>query len=256
MVSGLPDVLVFSGTGKEVVRLHKLIPVLDTPAPEVSVVATVFEVDTDGADSSGVNLAFSLLGGKFTGGLPAVAGGAPVLALTSKLFTAALSLLSSDSRFHQVSNATLRVKSGESARMAVGSDVPILAASSVTGSGIATQSVDYRSVGVILTLRPLVLEQAVELTISQELSSAANTVSGVNGTPTISHRQVSTVVSARSGDVVVLGGLTDRQKVGQGSGLFFVPRSLWSNSTDSRSSEIVLLLRVQAVSGGGVPVLL
>jgi hypothetical protein len=244
-VSGSPDVLVFSGSRRDVDRIRVLIPSFDVVAREVSVVATVFEVDVRGSDSSGVSLAFSLLGGRLGGAVSGAGAGVPLLSLSSAAFSAALSVLASDSRFRQLSNATLRVKSGEVARMSVGSDVPILTESSVTGTGIATQSVTYRSAGIGLELRALVLEKVVELQVTQDLSSAVVTVSGVNGTPTFNRRHVSTVVNGRSGDVIVLGGLTDRQESGQRSGVPFLPRWLGSNSTDRSGSEVVLLLRVQ-----------
>jgi len=56
---------------------------------------------------------------------------------------AVFSALSTDSRFKSISNPSLRVKSGSSARFSVGSDVPVLGAVQFDKAGNPIQSVEY-----------------------------------------------------------------------------------------------------------------
>lgn len=247
-VTGLPDVLLFVGPKDEVERVKSLLPVLDVPAGEVLVYATVYEVDRNESDSSAVDLALSILGGRFGVAVGTVATGS-TFNVSLPIFQAGLNALSQDGRFHQVSTSTLRVRSGESARVVVGSDVPILGGVVLAGNGVTSQSVQYQSSGVILNLSALVLRNTVQLSIGQELSGFVATDTGVNSSPTLQKRAVTTSVDARSGEVLVLGGLNDSQLSGSKSGPFFLPAFLRRSSAASKNVEVVVVLRVEVVGG-------
>ena len=70
---------------------------------------------------------------------------------------------------------------------------------------------DYRSSGVILDLRPVVRDQGIDLTVFQQISSFAATTTGVNTSPTLQKREITTTVGVRDGEMVVLGGLSDER---------------------------------------------
>jgi general secretion pathway protein D len=235
------DVLVFEGTEAEVSKLEDLIGELDRPAREVVVKAYVFEVGSSASDGSAVSLAVNLLGGRFT----ASAGSAPlpnVAAVHVAGIDAAYSVLQSDSRFKVLSSPTLRIRSGEHGKLSVGSEVPVLGAVSISSTGQPVQSVDYRSSGVILDVRAEVLQDAVYLVVQQQVSTFVPTTTGVNASPTLLKRDLTTSLGLKSGQVAVLGGLDQVRDSDAHSGMPSFLAFLSSRSSDQSRSELILLL--------------
>lgn len=159
----------------------------------------------------------------------------------------AVSKLASDSRFKLVSSPTLRVTSGESARVMVGQDVPVLGALTVTASGAPVQSVNYQSSGVSLNISPVVLGGVIRVTLKQEISDFANTTTGVNSSPTLLTRSVSSVVGLHAGEVVFLGGLDQSDDTDTKSRSPWLPRLFDSSSGVGNKTELVVMLEVDAL---------
>ncbi len=240
------DVLVFEGREAEVSKTEKLIAELDRPAREVVVRAYVFEVGSAASEGSAVSLALNLLRGK-------VAGAAQTATLPYSVgirvggIEAAYSVLQSDSRFRVVSSPTLRIRSGEHGKLSVGSEVPVLGAVSLSSSGQPAQSVEYRSSGVILDLRAEVLQEAIYLVVQQQVSSFVATTTGVNSSPTLLKRDLTTNLGLKSGEVVVIGGLDEFRGAEARSGLPGILSFLGERSREASRSELILLLEASAV---------
>jgi type II secretory pathway component GspD/PulD (secretin) len=170
-----------------------------------------------------------------------------VVRLVKGGFDVAVSKLASDSRFNLVSSPSLRVSSGESARVVVGQDVPVLGAMTVPVNGAPVQSVNYQSSGVMLDITPVALEEMVKLTLRQEISDFAQTSTGVNSSPTLLKRAVSSVVSLQSGEVVFIGGLDETNQTGSRSGLSWLPGWMWSKDSVQKKTELVVMLQVDVL---------
>ena len=240
------DVLVFEGVDAEVSKVEKLISELDQPAREVVVRAYVFEVGSTASHGSAVSLALNLLGGRLTGSTPA-ANLAYSVGLRVGGIEAAYSVLNSDSRFKVLSSPTLRLRSGEHGKLSVGSEVPVLGAVSLSSTGQPVQSVEYRSSGVILDLRAEVLEEAIYLMLQQQVSSFVATTTGVNASPTLLKRDLTTNFGLKSGEVAVIGGLEEFRGSDARSGLPGFLSFLSSRSRDESRSELILLLEASVV---------
>jgi general secretion pathway protein D len=245
MIDQDSDTLIFQGAAVEIAKLKKLLLQVDTASGEVAIKAVVYEVSTGNTEGTAFSMALNLLGGKL-----GVSVGADAATLNNALtfkaanFEMALSALAGDSRFKVVSTPRVRVKSGGLARLTVGQDVPTLG--SVTypqGGGNAVQAVEYRSSGVILNIAPIVRGATVDMTVDQQISDFAKTESGVNNSPTLTKRALSTTVSAADGELIVLGGLTTDKDSEGSSGLSFLPNFLHSNSQSSNRTEVLLLLQ-------------
>jgi general secretion pathway protein D len=243
------DVLVFSGSDDEVGRLKRMLAQVDTPIGDVLVSAVVFEVTTSHSDATAFSLALSLLGGRFGVGLGSgVTTLANALTVKSTSIDAAFSALAGDSRFKAISTPTVRVRSGTEARLMVGQDVPTLGAVTYPqAGGAAVQSIEYRSSGVIFGLTPTVRDGAIDVVIDQQISDFAKTETGVDGSPTLTKRSLSTSTTLSDGEVVLLGGLTTRRLQDQAAGLSFLPRFLRSSSASDDQTEILLLMQVSRV---------
>ena len=247
IASGSLDVLLFQGPAVEVATVRGLVSALDVAPGEVIIRASVFEVETKKSESSAVELALNVLGGRITGSYGAV-GPAALLRVAVGGFSAAMAALSSDSRFKLVSSPSLRATSGESARVSVGSDVPVLGAVTVpAGGGAPIQSVNYQSSGVMLDIHPVVLVDSVLVTLTQQISNFTSTDTGVNGSPTLLKRELASKVAVKSGELVLLGGLEETSATVVGSGLPFLPRWLRSQSSDESRIDLIVMLQVDVL---------
>ncbi len=247
------DTLIFQGSEVEVANLKRLLAQVDLPVGEVFVRAVLFEVSTGREDASGFSLALSLLGGKLGVSVGSSPSQANAVTFKSGTIDAAFGLLASDSRFKTLSSPRLRVKSGTSARLMVGQDVPTLGSVSYPqGGGAPVQSVEYRSAGVIFSLSPTVRDSLIDLLVDQQISDFAKTETGVNNSPTLSKRALSTTVSLSDGELVLLGGLTSQKFVESSSGLSWLPKALRSSGQSQSQTEVLLLLQVERVQADSV----
>jgi general secretion pathway protein D len=240
------DVLIFSSERKEILALTKLLEQVDTPTGEVLARAVLYEVTTGSDSGSAFHLAANILSnrlqislGSDTGNL----GGS--LRIKSGSLDAVLAALSADSHFKVVSSPSLRVHSGATARFTAGQDVPILGAVTYAGNaGQPVQSVEYKPSGVIFELTPQVRESVVDVQLLQQVSSFALTTTGVNNSPTLIKRELKTGVSVASGDVILLGGMTESKDTNTASGLPFLPSWAKSKGYSNGNTEILLVLQV------------
>lgn len=259
MIDRKSDTLVFSGTDKEIEKLKKLLAEVDTSSGEVLVRGLLYEVNTGNQQGTGIQLAASLLSGAlmtgFGGPIAPVAStvmnsylhykGSPVAGVS---VDAVMQALSTDTRFKVVSSPSLRVLSGSTAHITIGQDVPILGALSFPqGAGQAVQSVQYRSAGVLFDLTPSVRESVIDLKINQQVSSFVQTNTGVNNSPTLTKREISTNVSTNTGDVIILGGLNETKSTETDAGFSFIPDWFFSHTEDKSESEIILILQITKV---------
>lgn len=240
------DSFIFQGTEKEIERLQKLLVQLDTPTPEVVVKGMVYEVTTSNKQGSAFNLALQLMSGKIGLNFGSVITGDSISFKTGSV-EAVFSALSGDSRFKSISNPSLRVQSGSSARFSVGSDVPVLGAVQLDAKGNPVQSVEYKPSGVIFSITPQIRDAVIDLSINQQLSSFVPTVTGVNNSPTLIKREISTNVGAVDGDVIILGGLDEQKDSADKKGFSFLPDWSQSQGGEISNTQILLVLQVQKI---------
>jgi type II secretory pathway component GspD/PulD (secretin) len=242
------DSFVYYGGVETIAKLRDILPTLDTPAGEVDVRATVYEVTSGRQDGSALQLAAKLVQSRFGASVdwtPASRGGGSVT-INGADFSAVASVLSSDNSFRTVSSPAVRAKSGSQTEFTSGEQVPVLGNVSYAGaSGQPVQAVEYKDSGVIFKVRPEVREGGIDLRIEQELSSFVNTTTGVNTSPTLIKRSLKSELSAQSGQVIVLGGLAQTKSGGTRRGILGIP--LETAEEDSRV-EVLLVLQVERVT--------
>ena len=247
-IGGVQDVhqdsFIFRGTVADILRLEKLLEEVDTPIGEVLVKAVVYEVRHARADASAVTIAASVLSGKLGVQLGGVVLPNAVTIAVAGIQTV-ISALSTDNRFKVVSAPSVRVQSGKSARFTVGNETPILGAVTFNPNGQAIQSVEYRPSGVIFDLRPQVRDQVIDLQVFQQMSSFQATTTGVNNSPTLLKRELTTQLAARPGETILIGGLEDSRTSGDESQLPFLPHWLGSRGDQSERTEVLLVLDVR-----------
>lgn len=237
------DSFVFQGTKKEIAMLEKLLEQLDTPVGELLVKGVVYEVAIGARETNAIRL-FADVVGNSIGVAFGVVSGNSLTVRTGNLDTV-LSALSTDSRFKTITTPSLRVKSGGDARFSVGSDVPVLGSVQLDKNGNPVQSVEYKPSGTIFAVKPTVHANTIDLHVFQQLSTFVQTTTGVNNSPTLNKREITTQITAKDGDLIVLGGLDEDKSGNDSSGISFLPDWMRSKGSETTKTQILLILQVQ-----------
>ena len=214
----------------------------------VDVRAVVVEVALTDDTSFDVGVLLSMLGGRLSISLNALAVPLNVARLQVGGLNALLGAMAGDSRFKFRSQPSLRLTDGSSGKLQVGTDTPVRGQISTNKDGTVLQSIEYRSSGLVLNVLPRVLADRVQAQITQEILSFARTVTSGIDSPTLNKRSISANVDVESGEVVVLAGLEEETQTVTKSGLPFF-RGLSSNSS-SGTTHLVVLLEFTRIAEG------
>jgi len=241
---GEVDQIAFTVPAKDAGKLRKLLEDLDTPTGEVLLKAAVYEVGTTKQDGSAIKLALSL--SNIEGVIGSTLSGDVSLKLKIGGLDGFISALDRDSRFKSLSRPQLRVRNGATARFSVGQDVPVLGSQQLDRNGNPIQSIDYKASGIILTARPEIREEVIELELTQELSNFTVTNTGVNNSPTLIKRSVNTRLGIVPGEIVILAGLQDDKQDGQETRL---PVLGWllGEQQQHQQNEILVILEASKI---------
>ena len=222
------NMLLFRGSGKEWAEVKSTIEKLDKPVPSVLIEVLIAEVTLVDQEKTGIEFLLRGSVGDYglattLGGLGLGGSGVSVTLDNAGETRALLNLFYRDDRVVIRSRPRLLVKSGETASIDVGNEIPVITRISDddrlgTNSVNVLQDVTYRKTGVQLEIKPIVQANGlVDLQISQQMSEARPTAAtSLAGTPTILNRQISTNLTIRDGGSLLLGGLiSDSQSTGQ-----------------------------------------
>ncbi len=215
------NAIVFKGSGQQWLELLPVIRDMDQPAPSVLVEVLIAEVTLNDQEATGIewlaNGSVDIDGRTYTSNYGTVSG----LSLGSAGFNftldsagqtrAALNVFYENERAEIRSRPRLMVKSGQTASINVGSEIPTVSSesrSTADPDAPLVSNVQYRTTGLSLTISPIVHSSGyIDIEIEQELSeSRLTTTSGIDS-PTIFNREISTVVTLKDGGSILLGGL-------------------------------------------------
>lgn len=229
-VDPVRNVVVFQGEAQRWRAIQGVLARLDQPARQVVIEVTIAEVTLTDEFEHGVEWALRNIGvGNFEGPISfggnadntSNTGGVTWSPISSSgQVRAVVNLFASDSRVSILSTPRLMVKSGESASIDVGTEVPIITSQatapdlpSTGGSSSILQQVQYRKTGVLLEIDAVVHSgQRVDLKVAQEVSEATQTNTSEISSPSIFSRRVETSLSLSDGESMLLGGLISSSK--------------------------------------------
>lgn len=263
VVNNATNTLIFQSTPDEYTQMLGILKELDQPAKSALIEVTVAEVSVGDKNQFGIEWGLNpinshngtIIGGT-QGGVGVGTGGLTLNFLNSVgQIKATLNALANNNRANIISTPRIMARNGETATIEVGSEVPIItsqqsnANTSIAGSTGILQTVQYRTTGVILKVKPVIhAGNRVELEVSQEVSAAASTTTGVNTSPTFSKRRVETKLSIRDGATVLLGGLMSSNSSDNDTGVPYlkdipVVGSLFkSNNRSNDKTELIVLI--------------
>lgn len=226
VVNEARNMLLFKGSPSEWQRLLPLVRELDVAPDQVLVEVVVAEVTLADKFSFGIEWALneiSAAGAKgavsnmFGDGNPGSGLDAGGLLWTSISGTGntriALNAFASSSQVNILQTPRILVRSGESATVNVGTEVPIVTRQStgsdtVDGNSSILQEIQFRKTGVQLSVLPRVFSDGrIDLEIQQEVSQAQPNETSKIDSPMILTRSVDTRLSLQDGSSVLLGGL-------------------------------------------------
>ena len=240
------DVVYIRASAKEIEDYTRAIAILDTPEDQVDIAAVVYEFVTTEGSSTAIGAVINFAKGKITGQFGAVQAVGDFLRFDTANLQALFSMIEQDKRFQLISSPNIRVKSGASSLISVGARVPTLGSTTQT-SGTVTQSVQYQQTGIVLDVQPTIFRDVIDIKIKQSVSEAVGTDTGVNSSPTLTTREVSTNVTMQDGEAVVLGGLTSTKDNATKTGLSFLPKWARTKSDSKDRTELLIFLRVGKV---------
>lgn len=239
------DRVIFKGTESEIKDLRRLLAVLDVPTPSIELQVFLIEYSKSKNHKTGFSALVDKLG-PFSLAMGALPGAGDVLRFASGSIQLAISALKSDNEFSIYTSPRLLLVDGKKSRLVVGQDVPVLTSTTSTVQGI-TQSIEYRSSGVIMEALANILDDAIEVDTSIEVSSFAETTTGVSSSPTLTKRSLQSSTILSDGTAVLFGGLRSASQNEGSSGLSFLPKLLRQNNSANDDSELFVLMSAKRI---------
>ena len=264
MVDEQRNALIFVGSAEEYAQFRSLVQQMDRAPLEVMIEATIAEVTL--RDSENLGLVFDFDSERTPSPNQTVVqsddGGVFFSLVRSRAqILARVNALASTNRLQVLSSPRLVTSSGKPAAISVGTQVPIItaqetASGQVGGNTSILQSIQYRDTGVILNVSPVInSNRRVELTVSQQVSSAqANNLSGVQS-PLIINRSLQTTLSLNDGETVLLGGMIQENFSKGDSGIPylkdipFLGNLFKSGSQSIDRTELIVLITPYIIDG-------
>ncbi|WP_165576477.1 type II secretion system secretin GspD [Pectobacterium brasiliense] len=163
-----------------------------------------------------------------------------------------LTALSKNSKNDILATPSIVTLDNMEATFNVGQEVPVLAGSQTTSGDNVFQTVERKTVGIKLKVKPQINEgDSVLLEIEQEVSSVADAASSSSTDlgATFNTRTVNNAVLVSSGDTVVVGGLLDKStnesasKVPLLGDIPVLGHLFRSNSTETKKRNLMLFIR-------------
>ncbi len=210
-------------------RTMELIQGLDRPEPQVMISVLIAEVSLTnnvdlGVEIAGQDLSFSknaVVGpnGIIQGSNYDVVGGTSLGAagplgfsftVTGEDFNFLFHALQTDSRIEVLSRPVLMVRNGEEGNITIADKVPVVTSSQVSDTGSVNVTPGREDVGIVLTATPRISPDGyVTIEMKQEISNIGGEIQLTSdfSQPIFSTREVTTNVTVRDGETVVIGGL-------------------------------------------------
>ena len=226
------NLILFRGSGRDWAEILEVIQVLDKPVPSVLVEVVMAEVTLSDVENSGFDFLLRTALDRYgvtagtRGTLGVQSSGLSATFRSGSETRAMLGLFYEDTRVVIRSRPRILVRSGQTASIEVGNEIPLI--TQTADSGTQTEGdtnflrqVSYRKTGVQMDITPIVQASGrVDLEISQSLSEARPTAAtSLDGSPTILNRSITTSLTLRDGGALLMGGLISGTRSGGDTGV-------------------------------------
>ena len=225
------NALLISASPRDYDLVRQVLQGIDVPPLQVLIEVTVAEVTLNDQLNYGVEYYINAgnTNALLTTGVnpfaitPSVPGFAFSWVTGSHQPRAILDALSKVTETKVISTPRLLVLSNQTARLQVGDVVPIItqsATSTVTSNPLVLNNVTYKETGVVLEVTPRVNSGGVvTMDVNQSVSTVVPTTTSTIDSPTIQQRRLTSTISVKSSETVLLGGMIQQQNSRNSSGI-------------------------------------
>ena len=257
--------LLISANARDYELIRQVLAGIDVPPLQVLIEVTVAEVVLN--DNLNYGVEYFINSGKTnalltTSNVAAIAPAVPGFNLSwvagNFAPKAILDLLSQVTQTKVISTPRLLVLSNETARLQVGDVVPIItqsATSTVTNNPSIVNNVTYKETGVVLEVTPRVNAGGfVTMDVNQSVSSVVNTTTSSIDSPTFQQRRLTSTVSVKSGQTILLGGLIQQNDSRQSQGIPIlhdlpgIGPLFGSHTNGAGRTELIMLMTPHVIS--------
>jgi len=204
---------VYRGVKDDVQRTTRLFQALDGVSrnkknTQVVIKAVVSSLTDAAYKELGVNLGYMTGDIDFSvGGLAKIYDPTVLLSLIGSTVTGSIAASEADGQNFIITEPSLMVLSGQEAEILVGQEIPVKVSESVDDTGSVTDTkIERMSVGVKLTVLPVVEDGVIRLELTQEISSIDENTTDTVDIVTNSER-LKTSLCLSNGQTLVIGGL-------------------------------------------------
>jgi general secretion pathway protein D len=258
------NALLISATPRDYALIRQVLEGIDTPPLQVLIEVTVAEIVLNdnlrygveyflnSRGNSGGNLSTLLTTGTTAAIAPTVPGFSLAFTGANLQPRVILDALSALTQTKVISTPRLMVLDDQTARLQVGDVVPIItqsAASTVSTSPLVLSNVEYKETGVVLEVTPRVNASGnVTLEVKQSVSSVVPTTTSTINSPTFSQRRLTSTISVKSGNSILLGGLIQNEDDRSRSGIPFLSdipvlgALFGSRNNTARRTELIMFM--------------
>ncbi len=271
IADAITNSLIIQATPQEWGEIERTLQQLDILPRQVLIDAQIYAVTL--SDSLALSLSAVLQNRALvpnpltTASFIGTAGGPPALSAQTFAFVghtrellAFLNASENRSRVRTLSAPSVLVKDNMTADFTVGSEVPIPTSSAVAsgvqanGNSVFTQTIAFRSVGVLMRVRPQINDGgSLTLEVSQEVSDAQPNTTSTIAAPVIGKSAVNSTIVVQDNETIAIGGFIRENKELDRSRIPLLGRIpgvgvLFGNTSNSSSrSELIVLITPHVV---------
>jgi type II secretory pathway component GspD/PulD (secretin) len=244
MIDKTQEVLTFKYENEK--SKNKILDILkqaDTQESNLVAITHVYEVTYTDQDGSAMGLMLNLANNKLKLNLGSTNSLQDFVSFSSSTLNLFLSSVNTNNNIRMISNPVLRIKNGKESKFIVGSSVPTLGNVTLTSGGASQQSVNYVDTGLTFKITPTITKDSISIDLQEEISDAVKTETGVNNSPTLTKRNLSSSFTLKKNEVVMLSALTQDKNTKTTSRPFLFP--FFDQKIDSKSkTDIVIFFEV------------
>ena len=257
------NALIVTGTKRDIEQARQLIEKIDVLLPQVKIDVVIAEVSLNGSDGSGINA----FGFDYAGNWDGSSFG-PVSTNSiefnpregsSGIFPTALSMelvfkiAAARNNIRLINVPTIVATHNQEASIVVGEARPVVTGSQsdLTGGSFSRSTVQYRDIGIELTVTPLIgADGSIQIQIEQVVDNLGGTVSiDGNEQPIITTRRASSFLTVSDGELITLAGFQEafadksNNKVGIFGDIPIVNLFFRPKSETFRDTELIFFIR-------------
>ncbi len=254
------NVLIVEATPSDYKIVERILNRIDVMPRQVLIEVIIADIRLDDASNLGVEWEYDSESKDGDGIITAKVGEAGVtykIGISDNL-DADLSAFAQNKQVNILSSPKLLASDNKEAKINVSTEIPVASSEyryDKDNSDVLETNIQYRDTGVILSVTPHINERGmVSMDISQEVSDSAGSVMVAGKSyPSFSSRNVSTTLTVKDGQTIVIGGMMSDSDEVSDLGVPFLSRIPFfgfffgKNSRTTAKTELIILIRPKVI---------